>query len=248
MSRMPFIAPTNFRPPKRTLVLRLDALYYRSAVEHHQLLKKDRKEIEKHRVKYKRLRDKEKKIISNHGGDIYAAYDDLEPVYIQMEDVDYQIAEAYAPFLRNISHVHIFSAASLECHINARAKKELSRYQFDEFDKLSLTGKWLFFPKIAGLEQYNPGKQPFQYLVKLVKTRNNLMHYKERSEDWSGMFVPSFLSKLGFTQRDASSSLKATEKMISSLSIKMKEETPLWLKLDLPEHFEFRIEGDDDDA
>ena len=103
MSRMPFIAPTNFRPPKRTLVLRLDALYYRSAVQHHQLLKGDRKEIKKHRVRYKRLRDKEKKIISEHDGNSYTAYDDLEPVYIQMEHVDHEVAEAYAPFLRNIS-------------------------------------------------------------------------------------------------------------------------------------------------
>lgn len=163
-------------------------------------------------------------------------------MYIQMVDADYQIAEAFAPFLRNISHVHIFSAASLECHINARATKKLSSTEFQEFDKLSLTGKWLFSPQIVGIGQYNPGKQPFQSLIKLMKIRNKLMHYKERSENWSGMSVPRFLPELGFTNKDARVSLKAAEKMIASLAVKMGEEAPVWLKHDVAERFEFRIE------
>jgi hypothetical protein len=47
--------------------------------------------------------------------------------------------------------VYVLCGACLKARINIRAESVLERKKFAEFDKLSLVGKWLFYPKLAAV-------------------------------------------------------------------------------------------------
>jgi hypothetical protein len=57
---------------------------------------------------------------------------------------------------------HILCGSALEAHINMRAEEKLSTKEFNEFDKLTLAGKWLFYPTLISAGRFDPGRAPFQ--------------------------------------------------------------------------------------
>ena len=65
-------------------------------------------------------------------------YSRLEPLAIQMENVEYGVGEAYGILLENVATVHMLCAASLEAHINARAEQLLSTRAWSAFEHLAL--------------------------------------------------------------------------------------------------------------
>ena len=224
--------------PEPKLVLRLDALYYRSAQNQYRGLTRPERKISIAQERVDELLEQERIVLDEHGGDSDKAYDELEPIAIQMEGADYQLSEAYEPLVRGIALIHILCAASLECHINSRARASLRGKVVDEFDRLSITAKWLFLPKILGVGELDPGREPFQSFDRLIKTRNALLHYREKSEPWIGSTLPSFLSDIGISKTESKKSLESTKKMIETMAKFLSEDPPNWLKYNIASQFE----------
>ncbi len=83
------------------------------------------------------------------------AYDETESLCIQSAELWSEYQEAAARLIRGAATVHTLCANCLEAHINIVAQERLSGAKFAEFDKLSLYGKWLFYPQIMQIGAFN---------------------------------------------------------------------------------------------
>lgn len=229
----------DLKPWETCLVV--DALYFHAARQALERAKGATKGIEKAERRWKALEAKEARILDKHGGDSYAAGDELESIYIQMDGAEYALGEAHAPLLKETAVVHMLCAASLEAHVNAIAGESLSAKEKGIFERLALDAKWLLLPRVLGCSVFEADRQPFQRFAKLVKLRNRLVHYKGVKEEWTMGTVPSFISKLGLTLRDAEDSIKAVDGMMRALAKKRGVEPPTWLRPDLNQMDYFKI-------
>jgi hypothetical protein len=104
------------------------------------------------------------------------AYDEFEPLVTKM-DRDWQsFSSAAEAFIPNAVAIYILGVACLEAHINMLAEERLPSKSFDEFDHLSLVGKWLFYPILVSAGSFDPGAEPFQSFQQVVRRRNALIH------------------------------------------------------------------------
>src|ERR1700733_585279 len=99
--------------------------------------------------------------------------------------------------------------------MNVRASETLVGRIREKFEFADLEFKWLAFPKLIGKDGFDPGAEPFQSFVKLIKFRNGLVRYKKHKEQWQHPGVPSFLGKLGPTIEDSSDSVKCVRRMLT---------------------------------
>jgi hypothetical protein len=114
-----------------------------------------------------------------------------------------------------------------------RAGATLQGRSFDEFDKLSVSGKWLFYPRLIGVGSYDPGQQPFQGFQVLIGRRNALVHYKVRTNRLRyGFAVPDFVEQMGLRTREMEESLKTVSSMVASLATMERRELPGWIAND----------------
>lgn len=75
----------------------------------------------------------------------------------------------------------IFSAMCLEAIINHYAINRTSKTLFENYlDKLDVKAKWVIIPKLLSTVEFNRESQAFELLGKVVKLRNDLVHYKSR--------------------------------------------------------------------
>ncbi len=218
--------------------LRVDAMYLHSA-----RLALDRGAshtdgINEATQQFKELKEREGRINEQHCDDEGEAEVVLESIAIQMvEHVHPILEEAYSKCIHEWAAVHIFCAAALEAHINSRAQALLSGKLYEEFDKLSLEGKWLVLPRLAGRETFDPGSQPYQSFAKLVRFRNRLLHHKQRPEPHQiGSAAPETLLRLGLNFESGKASLDAAIRMIKRLAELLKEPHPDWV-IKNPENF-----------
>lgn len=175
--------------------------------------------------------------------DANALFDKLESVAIQLENTNHDVGVAYGPFLQALATVHILSTASLESHINNRAKDFLDGRMLDQFERISLEAKWLMLPKMIGATGFDPGAQPYQSFSKLITLRNELVHYKGREEEWSSdLPAPTFLEKIGLTLKDAKQSVDAVKGMVESFANQIKQAPPYWIRASQISYFDFSIE------
>lgn len=228
---MPTISIEDLVPPSWSTTLLVDAMYFHAARKCYETAEQALKGIDNSRKYFEKLRNKEAIIIERYDNDL-RAYDKLEPIYIQMEGAEYRIGAAYGPYLQNIAITHILCATAAEAHINGIAKGKLKGKFKEIFEKISLEGKWLFLPKILGKITFNQGSEPFQSFSKLIKYRNELIHYKGRSEKWEGFEYgePKFLERLGLSLTEASNSLKTIRGMIIEISRLIENDPPHWLR------------------
>jgi hypothetical protein len=162
--------------------------------------------------------------------DPFEAYDEVEHLTIKL-DRDWQDFEPIAQsYIRNAASVHILCFACLEAHINMRAEKVLRGKSFGEFDRLPTTGKWLFYPKIVSVGDFQPGAEPFQGFQVLATRRNALVHYKTRVNYFRyGYEVPDFVDELGLRISGLRQSLGAVKGMVTRLAKMEKREMPSWI-------------------
>jgi hypothetical protein len=219
-------------PPTWSTSLLIDAMYFHAAKESCKAAKVSLKGVGKARKAFADLRNKEAEILDQYVGDSWKAYDDLEPIYIQMESAEYGIGAAYGPYFQNIALAHILCATSAEAHINLIAKGHLKGKFRDNFERISIEGKWLFLPEILGKTTFDQGSEPFQSFSEMVKYRNELVHYKGRKESWGSIEqgMPKFLDKLGLSLRKARKSLRTVREMILEISKMINRKPPYWLR------------------
>ena len=229
---MHFILDKVPSPPTWSTTLLIDAMYFHAAKIAYATAKKSLIGIGKARKAFSDLRYEETEILDRYNGDSYRAYDELEPVYIQMENAEYGIGAAYGPYFQNIALTHILCTTTAEAHINLIAKVHLEGKFRKIFEKISVEGKWLFLPKIIGDTTFDQGTEPFQSFSGLIKYRNELVHYKGIKESWESLEkgMPTFLDKLGLSLRRARKSIQAVRDMIQELSRMINKEPPYWLR------------------
>jgi len=230
-------------------LLLMDAMYYHAARQAYIAAKQTVRGIDKANAFIAKLVAKKQRILAKHRGDSDKAYDELESVYIQMDDAQYDLGAAHGPLMEHAATVHILSAAALEAHVNAQAdsligggKVPNGRKLLEHFDRLPLDGKWLLLPRFLGKQGFDPGAQPFQGFAELVKLRNALVHYKLKKEDWKSLELPDFIEDLGLNLASAESSLKAVKGMIESLATQLGQETPDWLRVSSANFFDVEFE------
>lgn len=230
-------------------VLAVDAMYFHAAMESlgraaaaSLAVKKADTKVARHLSKIEALKEEhEREDIAD-----LAYHERLERLAIQMEDIEYGVGATYGPLLQRIAAVHFFAVASLEAHVNQRAQQHFGGQPLDEFEKLSLRGKWLFLPKMLGVPGFDPGQEPFQAFGSLIRWRNRLVHYRAQREPWDGSSdPPHFLQRLGLSVASARKAVATVPKMVKILAQQLGDDEPWWLDADKPSYFEVQMEEED---
>lgn len=218
----------------------VDAMYFHMALENIKQAKRAKVRVDYFNKAISKLEKKEREIIERYNGDEFAAYGELEPIAIAIVDnLHPGLEEAYKPYLEALSLTYLLSVASLEAHINIHSEKTLTVTQLEHLDKLSLEGKWLFYPKISGKAGFDPGREPFQSFSKIIKNRNKLVHYKNKQEMWQSGKVPQFVDALGLNLKAAENAVVVAKQMMLALAKQFKEKAPEWLKDEPISYFTF---------
>src|SRR3989338_1114761 len=159
------------------------------------------------------------------------AYDETERFCIQLDSLYSEMTDKYLPVIRDIALVHILNALCLEAYINKIALNRLNpKSSFDDFDRLSLEGKWFFIPRlIKNPKTFDKGTKNFQGFKNIIKWRNNLVHFKGKTEDWRSYLPPEFFEDLGLKIECAQQSCDTAKNMIKKLCEYCNLDIPKWL-------------------
>ncbi len=207
------------------VTLSLDAVYFHQAKERIAVAEKADKEFDKWAKILSDANDK----ASEMDGDP-SREGELHDLCVTIDRHWQSVDCAATDLIREVAVIHMLCAASVEAHINMRAEQALVGRKFEEFDKLAITGKWLFYPSLVSKPTFDPGQQPFQGLQTLVKRRNALMHYKvKRAKVSHGYILPPLIDQLGLRARDAKESIETVKKLVVALANFEQFEEPEWV-------------------
>ena len=226
--------------------LEVDAMYFHAARQAHELAKRKIADVQSAENRFAALDEAYEAVLEKHGGDVHLACDELEPIAIQLSGAHDEIGFVYGPFLKEVAVVHILSAASLEAHINVFAEDFLRGQDLKDFQHFTLSSKWLFLPRLAGLPGFKRNQMPFQGLSKLIKFRNRLVHYKGVREKWAYGVAPQFLVNLGLTLQDSQGSIGTVDSMVRTLAQQRDVEVPSWLGENMDDSAYFKLLDKDD--
>lgn len=240
---MPIIVPPSGPPLEYFTIFAVDAMFYsaaRKARERADVATKGIARAEKKVFRCRWKMDELRQRAEDEGKDLTAYYDKFEPLAISMERLEFGVVEAHGPVLRELAIAQIMSAQSLEAHINVRGEANLTGREWAAFERMPLDAKWLFLPGKLGLSGFDVGAEPFQSFDRLIKIRNQLVHYKPQKEPYHGFEEPdSFAQKLGLTFDDVDRSISAVRQMVLTLSKQLGDTRgPWWLESEGPHFFE----------
>ena len=232
-------------PPKLSTTFAVDAMFYsaaRKARERANIARKGVARANKEIFQRQERMDSIKQRAEDRNEDV--PYAEWERYGITMESLEFSVVEAHGLVLRELAIAQIMSAQSLEAHINTRGKTLLTNREWEAFERMPLDAKWLFLPDELGKPRFTVGAEPFQSFDRLVKTRNQLVHYKVQKEPYHGFEDSDSLArKLGLTFEDVDRSIGAVKTMIWELAKQLGEARgPGWLESE-GSHF-FEIEED----
>lgn len=232
--------------PTPTTFLLVDAMYFHAAMQNLAYAVGHQQEIDSVEAKLRQLEYEidEVEVEDEYGNTDADKYKHFERLAIQIEDAEYDVGVAYGPYLQALAITHILCAASLESHINIRAKELLDGKAQHHFERISHEAKWLFLPHLIGLSGFDPGQQPYQGFSKLITIRNKLIHYQFRKEKWRirDSVVPTFIDELGLSETAATASIETVRGMVRKLAEQLSEEEPFWIRVNNIGYFGFDIE------
>ena len=165
-------------PPKLSTTFAVDAMLYsaaRKARERANIARKGVVRANKEIFQRQERMDSIKQRAEERNEDV--PYAEWERYGITMENLEFRVVEAHGLVLRELAIAQIMSAQSLEAHINTRGKTLLTKREWKAFERMPLDAKWLFLPDESGKPRFTVGAEPFQSFDRLVKTRNQLVHY-----------------------------------------------------------------------
>jgi hypothetical protein len=160
---------------------------------------------------------------------------------IQLEEAESRVGRSHAPLLQSCVTVHVMAALCLEAHINELAKDESPTRDFNVFERLPLDVKWFTLPGLLGLTAFVRGRQPMQGIIRVVKRRNALAHYKHRTEPWIPPGIPSYLENLGLTTDAAKESMQAAVEALTALARLQGNRPPYWMSETSATYFQREI-------
>ncbi len=148
-------------------------------------------------------------------------------------DVILQLGRMETEFGATVNHLliaDVLLVAAAEAFINSVAAHVLPRGDFDNFDKLSPVGKWLFLPKIMKLK-WKPSLSEgcLQQFAAVVSRRNRVVHAKQFKVG-SAVEVQDFISELKLEASLARAGVKAVRDLLREFSLSWKGSYgPDWL-------------------
>lgn len=141
----------------------------------------------------------------------------------------------YEPVVRHHSLAIINLVATVEAYINEVGGFVLEgKAEFNEFDKLSVTGKWVFLPRLMGLKtRFELGKRPLQTVAALLRQRNRLVHYKSSPKKLGLSDPPTFLVDFGLRPDDVQRAFEGVRQLIREFKLAwVGAYGPDWLYID----------------
>lgn len=140
----------------------------------------------------------------------------------------------YEPVIKHFSTAKILLVCCVETYINEVMSISLKGRSFDEFDKLSITGKWIFSQELLRHEKKIPlNRNPFQDFAKLIAERNKLVHFKGVSKSLKRLEIPNYIQDLKLTPEDCLRNVKAVKDLIREFSLNWTGSSgPDWLDKD----------------
>jgi hypothetical protein len=94
--------------------------------------------------------------------------------WIRLDLIDKNVSKYFESAVESI----VFSGLTIEAFINSYALTHISKSKFKSLDNLSLRQKWLEIPKAVTGKEIPEDSLAMKQLAGLVKSRNNLVHYK----------------------------------------------------------------------
>jgi hypothetical protein len=99
--------------------------------------------------------------------------------WIKIDLVDKNVSQYFESAVESI----VFSGLTIEAFINCYALDRLSKSKFKRFNNFSLKGKWSKIPMEVTGKEIPEDSQAMIQLAALIKSRNNLVHYKAGGGD-----------------------------------------------------------------
>jgi hypothetical protein len=235
----------------------VDAMYYHAAKESHQRAVTQDAVISRNKEWVDRLREKEQELKQRQEEreeEGEQEEDALEEDALELEYEEEQLSiefvdnaqpaleAAYSILVKEVALTHILCAACLEAHINARAEELLGGKLFEFFDRLNAEAKWLYLPLLSSRAGFDAGAEPFQGISRLVKTRNTLIHFRPRREDWRLGEIPKFIDGMQLRLSDAAASIDLVPRAVKRLSQLLAISEPEWVSSCPFGFFSFDIE------
>lgn len=143
----------------------------------------------------------------------------------------------YEPVVKHFALSTILLVGTAEAYINEVAEVLLSSRMYNEFDKLSLLGKWIFLPKICKIKvKWDVGSEPIQSLSKLISIRNRLMHFKGRRKKLDIFLTPRFIEEMDLVPDTIKRSFETVQESIKQFNLAWKGGFgPYWLYVETRE-------------
>jgi hypothetical protein len=111
----------------------------------------------------------------------------------------------------------VFSAMCLEAFIFAYSERFLGKnYTKKHLDKLSLDSKYIIIPRLIVGKEINRDGQAYEKLKKLLKHRNEIVHYKSKAA-LGGSNPISFLGSASFLPKAMKNGIEATHEIMNEL-------------------------------
>jgi hypothetical protein len=131
----------------------------------------------------------------------------MESIFLWIAREAVEEAEQYEPDIAGSVEAHVkmqnrsitaimMSATATEAFINVMAEEQLSPTVWKSVEQLNAAEKWVVVTKLLTGEEWDKASQPFQDFAKLIKVRNNLVHYKPKFVAGDVPFENDFSGKL----------------------------------------------------
>ena len=140
----------------------------------------------------------------------------------------------YEPVVRHFSTAKMLLVCCAETYVNEIAAVTLNGKTLDEFDKLSIIGKWIFIQELTKVKKkLTLDKNPMQGFVELTKERNKLVHFKGMKKDLQLLEIPNYLDELKLTPKDCLKNVQSITDLIRNFSLQWKGSYgPGWLNFE----------------
>jgi len=140
----------------------------------------------------------------------------------------------YEPVVRHFSTAKILLVCCAESFVNEIANVCINGRKLEEFDRLSIFGKWLFIQDLLKIKKINkPDSNPLQGFGSLIKERNKLVHFKGMKRSLKTFEIPNYINELKLTPKDCSVNFESVKNLIRTFSLSWRDSNgPDWLNVE----------------
>jgi hypothetical protein len=206
---------------KMDINLDLAGIFFIAGWEHMGKGKKAFDKLESKKQNYNKLRNKINKLrqfienfskVKKKGGKFN---NELEEYILKLISNLRELELYYEPVIKHFSLAKILFVASAEAYVNEVAAVAIKgKSSQDEFDKLSLIGKWLFLPKLMRMKKiFLLDRDPLQSFSELVRSRHKLIHFKFKPRKLIDYDITPFIDELSLSFKKTEEAFKSVKNL-----------------------------------